>query len=56
MPTARYSDCEYVEYFNPYVSLANSQVECRLLLSEALFEHIRGVVFNFLLGKENEEW
>ena len=56
VPTVRYSDCEYVERFDPDLSRANSRVERRLLRSEALFEHVRGVVFNFLLGKESEGW
>ena len=56
MPAVRYSDCVYVEQFDPDISRSNTRVECSLLWSEALFEQVWGVVFNFLLGKESAGW
>ena len=56
VPTVRYSDCEYVEHYYPDISRSNSRAEQRLFWSEVLFEHVQGVVFNFLLGKESTKW
>ena len=56
VPIVRYSDCEYVERFDPSISRTNSRMERRLQRSEALFDHVQGVVFDFLLGRESVKW
>ena len=40
--TVRYSDCEYVERFDPDIFRPNSRAERRLFQLEALFEHVQG--------------